>query len=241
MGPVFGLSLRQITGVRRLGIVCLLALLPVALTLILRFTSADEGGDAQDFVNDVVNTLIVGVVLPIVVMALATSVFGNDLEDRTLSFIMLMPIDRWKIALSKVAAPILIAAPLAALSGAVSVFIGLDGDLTSVLAVCTGLLVGVAAYASVFTWAGLITTRALAFAIVYVFLWEGAMSALVPGVKYLSISAYSLSVMHSLGDSPLEAAADGVIEFPAAMIGAALVTVAFWLLTVRRLKTMDVP
>ena len=177
MVPVFVLSLRQITSVRRLLIVSLLAMLPVALTLILRLTSADESGDAQDFVSDVVNALIVGVVLPIVTMALATSVFGNDLEDRTLSFVMLMPIARWKIALSKLIAPILIAAPFVALSGAVSIYIGLDGDLNTVLAVCAGLLIGVAAYAAVFTWAGLITTRALAFAIVYVFLWEGAMSA----------------------------------------------------------------
>ena len=242
MGAVFSLSLRQITGVRRLIIVVLLALLPVALTLILRLTSGnDSGGDTEDFVIGVVNALIVGVVLPILVMALATSSFGNDLEDRTLSFIVLTPIAKWKIALSKLAASVLVAAPLALVSGAVSLFIGLDGDLNSVLAVCAGLLIGVAAYASVFTWAGLITTRALAFAIVYVFLWEGVMSALVPGVKYLSVSTYSLSVMYGLGDGPLEAVADEVIEFPAAMAGAALVTAAFWLLTVWRLKTMDVP
>ena len=241
MVPVFVLTLRQITGVRRLLIVGLLAMLPVALTLILRLTSADESGDAQDFVSGVVNALIVGVVLPIVTMALATSVFGNDLEDRTLSFVMLMPIARWKIALSKLIAPILIAAPFVVLSGAVSIYIGLDGDLNTVLAVCAGLLIGVAAYAAVFTWAGLITTRALAFAIVYVFLWEGAMSALVPGVKYLSVSAYALSIMYRLSDSSMEAVAEQVIEFPAAIVGAALVLAAFWLLTVRRLKTMDVP
>ena len=241
MAPVFGLSLRQITGIRRLVIVCLLALLPVALTLILRLTSSGEGGDTQDFVNGIVNALIVGVVLPIVTMALATSAFGNDLEDRTLSFVMLMPIARWKIALSKMAASMLVAAPFAVISGAVSILIGLNGDINSALAVCAGLVIGVAAYAAVFTWAGLITTRALAFAIVYVFLWEGVMGALVPGVKYLSISAYSLSIMYWLGDSPLEAVADQVIDFPAAMAGAAVVTVAFWLLTVRRLKTMDVP
>ena len=241
MVPVFVLSLRQITGVRRLLIVSLLALLPVALTLILRLTSADESGDTQDFVSGVVNALIVGVVLPIVTMALATSVFGNDLEDRTLSFVMLMPIARWKIVLSKLTAPILIAAPFVVLSGAVSTFIGFDGDLNTVLAVCAGLLIGVAAYAAVFTWAGLITTRALAFAIVYVFLWEGAMSALVPGVKYLSVSAFALSIMYRLGGSSLEAVSEQVIEFPAAIVGAALVIAAFWLLTVRRLRTMDVP
>lgn len=241
MGPVFRLSIRQITGIRRLLIVLLLVLLPVLLTLVLRLTSTEGEGNTADYVNGVVNALIVGVVLPIVMISFSTSVFGNDLEDRTLSFIVMTPASRWKIALSKFAAPILVGAPLVVVSAAVSIYIGLNSDMTSVFAVCAGLLLGVVAYASVFTWAGLITTRALAFAIVYVFLWEGVMSALVPGVKYLSISAYALSVMHGLSDGPLEAVADQTVEMPAALIGAFIVAVAFWLLTVWRLRTMDVP
>ena len=240
MVPVLKLSLRQITGVRRLLIVLLLVLLPVALTVLLRLTS-DGDGDPADFANAVVNALLVGVVLPIVMISFSTTVFGNDLEDRTLSFIIMTPAARWKIALSKLAAPILIGAPLIVVSAAATIYIGMDGDANSVLAVCVGLLIGVVAYASVFTWAGLITTRALAFAIVYVFLWEGVISALVPGVKYLSVSAYALSVMHRLSDGALEAVADQTIEMPAALIGSALVAVAFWLLTILRLRTMDVP
>ena len=241
MGPVFNLSLRQITGVRRLLIVLLLVLLPVALTVLLRLTSSNGEGDSGDFVNAVVNALMVGVILPIVMISFSTTVFGNDLEDRTLSFIVMTPAARWKIALSKLAAPILIGAPLILVSAATTIYVGMDGDVTSVLAVCAGLLVGVVAYASVFTWAGLITTRALAFAIVYVFLWEGVISTLVPGVRYLSVSAYALSVMHGLNDSALEAVADQTIEIAAALIGAAVVAVAFWLLTIWRLRTMDVP
>ena len=127
------------------------------------------------------------------------------------------------------------------MSAAVTAFVGMDGDVNTMVAVCAGTLVGAVAYASVFTWAGLITTRALAFAIVYVFLWEGVISTLVPGVRYLSVSVYALSVMHGLSDSALEAVADQTIEIAAALIGAAFVAVAFWLLTVWRLRTMDVP
>ena len=95
MGPVLKLSLRQITGVRRLLIVLLLVLLPVALTVLLRLTS-DGDGDPADFANAVVNALLVGVVLPIVMISFSTTVFGNDLEDRTLSFIIMTPAARWK-------------------------------------------------------------------------------------------------------------------------------------------------
>ena len=184
--------------------------------------------------------MMAGVVVPIVTMALATSSFGNDLEDRTLSFIVMTPIAKWKIALPKLVAPILIAVPMVVVSGLVTTYIGLDGNLKAVAAVCAGLLIGVAAYASVFTWAGLMTTRALSFAIVYVFLWEG-LASLIPGVKYLSIRAYTISIMYGLDSASMDEIADRVVDLPVAIIGAALVAVAFWLLTVYRLKRMDVP
>ena len=239
MRAILNLSLRQITGVRRLLIVGLLALVPVALTVTARLASGDDSGAGDEFAAGV-DTLMAGVVVPIVTMALATSSFGNDLEDRTLSFIVMTPIAKWKIALPKLVAPILIAAPMVVVSGLVTTYIGLDGNLKAVAAVCAGLLIGVAAYASVFTWAGLMTTRALSFAIVYVFLWEG-LASLIPGVKYLSIRAYTISIMYGLDSASMDEIADRVVDLPVAIIGAALVAVAFWLLTVYRLKRMDVP
>ena len=76
----------------------------------------------------------------------------------------------------------------------------------------------------------------------YVFLWEGVISTLVAGVRYLErerICACQSCI--DLSDGALEAVADQTIELPAALIGACIVTVAFWLLTVWRLRTMDVP
>ena len=241
MAAILILSLKQITGVRRLIIVGLLALLPVALTLVAQLALNSQSEDPEEFVLVVIVGLIVAVVLPIVTMALAISTFGNDLEDRTLSFVVMTPIAKWKIALPKLFAAILVAVPLTVISGVVTTILGLEGDLNAAAAVGAGLLIGVAAYASVFTWAGLMTTRAMAFSIFYVFVWEGVVSSFVPGVKYLSIKGYVLSIMYGLEDGIFEALEDQVIEFPAAIVGAALILAVFWLLTVYRLRTMDVP
>ena len=97
------------------------------------------------------------------------------------------------------------------------------------------------AYAGVFTWAGLTTTRALPFALIYVFLWEGLVSALIPGVRYLSIRAYTLSVMHAADPVGLERLADQVVALPAALAGAGLALAGFYLLTLLRLRRMDLP
>ena len=245
MGAILALTLRQIASVRRLLIVGLLAALPVALTILVTMLGEmDSGsnGDVDDFIVVVVTGLVVGVVLPIVSMALAAPAFGDDLEDGTLSFIALTPIPRWRIALAKLAAPVIISAPVAAIGGIVTAYVGLQGDIQASLAVGAGLLLGAAAYCSIFTWAGLMTTRAISLGIVYVFLWEGLASTLVPGVKYLSVSAYTVSVMLRLGGESMAVAelSEGAIGFPAALIGLVVVVAALYALSVWRLRTMDV-
>ena len=240
MGPVLRLSLRQLAGVRRLLIVSLLTLLPVALALAIRFGAGDDA-ETDDVITGVIDAILVAGILPLVTMALATASFGNELEDKTLSYIMLKPVPRWKIALPKLIAPILVAGPLVVISGAAAAYIGLDSGFKTPLAVGAALLVGVVAYSAVFTWAGLITTRALSFAIVYVFLWEGVVSTFISGVRYLSVRGYTLAVMHGLDETGLESISDRVIEFPAAIGGAVLVSAVFFWLTIWRLRKMDVP
>ena len=241
MVPVLILSLRQLAGVRRLLIVSLLALLPVVLALVTRLFAPSDEADAGEFITGIVDALLVAGILPLVTMALATASFGNEVEDKTPSYIMLKPVSRWKIVLPKMLAPVLVAGPIVVISGVAATFIGLDSGIETPLAVGAALLIGVVAYSSVFTWAGLITTRALSFAIVYVFLWEGVVTTFISGARYLSVRGYTLAAMHGLDESGLESIGERVIEFPAAIGGAVLVTVVFFGLSVWRLRKMDVP
>ena len=110
------------------------------------------------------------------------------------------------------------------------------GGVRPALAVASALGAGVLAYAAIFTWLALITTRALPFALIYVLLWEGVISTFMNGVDYLSVRGYTLAIMSGLDKSSFPALEDRVIEFPVAVAGAATVTVMFWLLGVRRLR-----
>lgn len=240
MREILHLTLRQLTGTRRLLIVGLLTALPVGLVLLIRVVGG-ESGDDEDFVSGIFDGLLISGLLPIAVMTLATASFGNEVEDRTLSYIYLKPVSRWKIALSKLLAPVLIAAPLIVVSGVATTIIGMGPGVELPLAVGVSLLIGVVTYAAVFTWTGLMTTRALAFAIVYVFLWEALVSSLIGGVRYLSVRGYTLAIMYGLDREGLETLSERVIEFPAAIVGSALVSAVFFSLTVYRLKRMDVP
>lgn len=235
------LSIRQLGGRVRIAIVLLLAALPVGLATIIYFTAGDETEYETDFVNILLDGMMVGGIMPIVTMALATAVFGNELEDRTLSYLVLKPIPRWRIVLPKLLAPIIIAGPLLVASGVAATIIGLDAGARAAAAVGGALFAGVVTYAAIFTWAGLISTRAIAFALIYVFLWEGLISSFIHGVDYLSVRGYTLAMMHGIDETGLKVLSSRVIGLPAAAAGAGVVTVGFFLLAVRRLRTMDVP
>lgn len=241
MGPIFWLSMRQLGGRWRLALILLLAALPVALAVVVSIVARDEKSYEENFINILLDGLLVGGIMPIVTMALATAAFGNELEDRTLGYLVLKPIARWRIALPKLLTSVVIGAPLLVVSGIVASLLALDVGARGAVAVGVGLFAGVSTYAAIFTWAGLMTTRALPFALVYVFLWEGVISSFIHGVDYLSVRGYTLAIMHGIDETGLEVLSVRVIEFPAAMVGAVVVTLAFYLLTVRRLRRMDVP
>jgi len=241
MGAVFWLSLRQSTGRWRLALVFFLAALPVGLAILLSLFAEEDASYEEGFINVLIDGMTVGGILPIVTMAFSTAAFGNELEDRTLNYLVLKPVPRWQIALPKLLASVAISGPLLIVSGVVATVVGLDADPRAAVAVGLALFAGVAAYAAIFTWAGLVTSRALPFALIYVFLWEGLIGSFISGVGYLSVRGYTLAIMHGIDEPGFEVLSSRVIEFPAALAGAAGVTVLFFWLAVRRLRRMDVP
>lgn len=250
MGPIFKISYNVIASRRRLLIILCMVVLPVGLATLVSAT-IEDGASNEDFINVLLDGLLIAAILPLVTMVLATAAFGNELEDRTLSYLVLNPISRLNIVVPKLLASVVLGTPFLVAGGVGATLVGaigigeelviLDSVARSFAAVAISLLAGVVAYSAIFTWAGLVTTRALAFALIYVFLWEGLLSSYLGGVRYLSVRGYTLGIMNGIGGSSFESLEDRVIEFPAAIAGASAVTVVFFFLTVRRLRRMDVP
>ena len=242
MGPIFRLSLHQLTGKWRLFLIVSLGGLPVVIVAIIRLVAGEspEIGSDGEFADVFFDGLFVGAVMPVVAMALATAAFGNEMEDRTLSYLVLKPVSRILIVLPKLLATVAIGGPLVVASGVASTLLA-SGDAKAATAVGVALLVGVVAYSAIFTWAGLVTRSALGFALLYVFVWEGLLSTFLSGIRYLSIRGYSLAIIHGIDKEGFEGFDGRVIEFPAAIGGAIIVTAAFFALTIFRLRRMDVP
>jgi ABC-2 type transport system permease protein len=239
MGAIFRLSARQLAGGRRMVIVVLVASVPVVIAGIARLFASDEPTD--EFVGGAFQGVLTALVLPIVTLAIATSAFGDEIEDRTLSYLTMKPISRAWIVLAKYAAVLVVTGPVIVASGVIVALLGgLDGIQPS-LAVATALAAGVVGYAAAFTWAGLMTTRALPLGLIYVFLWEGAASSLLEGIRYGSFRAYTLSTMYELDRDTFASFSDDVIGLTPALVGTSAAVAVFLWLTVLRLRRMDVP
>lgn len=237
MGAIYQLTLRQLSGRWRLGILAVLGTLPILVALLVLQDSTAP--TVAVFENVVFGTLLAGSIAPLVALASAAAAFGNELDDRTLANLTLAPMPRWQIAVPKLLAVITVAAPFITLSAFITGQLAYLGDPAAIASTTLGSFLGVALYAAAFVWLGLVTPQAVGVGLAYIVIWEGFFSGFVSGVRVLSIRQYTEDLMHALDPRrfPVEP------HMSTVLIGSIAVAVfsGFLLLTVRRLRRMDVP
>jgi ABC-2 type transport system permease protein len=238
MAPILVLTVRQLVGSKRVWIVLVLVALPLLGALL--FHVGDTTTTSAEFADDITASLVASGILPLVMLLYATSSFGNEVADRTLGYLALKPLPRWRIVAPKLVASVLVGGIPVALSGLAAVALIEDGSLGGAVATGAGLLVGAAAYGAIFTWAGLATRHALVLGLVYVFVWEATLAAYLDGIRFLSVRRYTLSSIHALDDQRLRSI-DEPLTAGVALGAVAIVVAGFTLLAVRKLDRMDIP
>lgn len=237
MSSVYLLTLRQLSGRWRLGIMSVLAVMPVLLAWLV--VAQERTGDMTEFEGIVFNGLLAGSIGPLVVLAIGGAAFANEVEDKTLANIYLAPLPRWRIVLPKLLAVLSIAGPFIMASAAVTAYIAYLGDTRAILASVGAAMGIVALYGAFFVWLGLMSTQAIGIGLMYVVVWEGFFSGFVPGVRVLSLRHYSISLMHVF-DARRFAETD-LLSTAATITVSLVVFVGCTLLAIRRLRRMDVP
>jgi len=191
----------------------LLVALPVGVALLIRL------GGGQPNVQTILDTLIVRTVMPLLALVLGTSVLGSELEDGTAVYLMVKPIPRWRILLAKM----VVAAGLTVLlvfpaTVATALLTGGRGALSVAESMGYALAVsaGGAVYACAFVTLSAFTGRALILGLCYVLIWEGTLSGLLEGTRFLSIRQATLGLTAQVTGAtatppPLDAAIAGLI------------------------------
>lgn len=207
-------------------IVALAAVLALPVIFALAFVSAGgdiAADDAMHFLLQRYGSLVSGLATPIIALLLGTSAFSAESEDGTLLYLLTSTTPRWWI----VTARVLFAGTVTALLSSVIVLatgwivLGpVDSDGV-VRAFTVAICVGSAVYAALFTLLALGTRRALMVGLLYVIVWEGALSSTFAALRYLSVRQWIATVAGSLTDTTVAPADGGVplgFVFPAALI-----------------------
>jgi ABC-2 type transport system permease protein len=237
MRSVYVLTLRQLSGRWRLTIMTVLAALPVIITVLALWDN--DAGSVREFETAILGAMLAGSIVPLVVLAIAAAAFGNEVEDKTLANLTTSPIPRWRIALPKLLGTITVAGPFIALSALLTAHVALLGDVTATIAITVAAIAAVAMYASLFVWLGLVSPQAIGIGLLYIVIWEGFFSGFVEGVRMLSIRHYAIALMHGLDERRFAWGNHPNIVVASVLV--ALVIGGFLLLSIRKLRRMDVP
>jgi ABC-2 type transport system permease protein len=200
-------TLRQLLGRRRTVLLVLLAGVPVLLAIVFR---AANDTDVAGFATGVLDAVAVTLLLPIVAVLFGTAAFGAEIEDGTILYLLAKPLSRWAVVAAKYLGAVGVTALLTVVSvlvaGAIQMVpLGEEGAAAT-RAFMAAMLVGSFGYVAVFLTLSLFTRRALLIGLVYVLVWEGALSSLLPGIANLSIRQFSLGVANAFWQmSPDEA------------------------------------
>jgi ABC-2 type transport system permease protein len=202
-GFIFALTMRQLLFRKSTLLLLALAAIPVLIAVV--FELGNDGETLpEEFAVEVLGVwLVITTLLPLTAVLFGTSVLGDELEDGTVIYLLTKPVQRWTILLPKVAAAWLLTTLLVVGSLAASVAIVLGGDGGRIVhGFGAAAAIGALAYAVVFVLLSIVTSRALIAGLIFVFIWEGAVTGIFEGVRYLSIRHPTLGLAEWLSDVP---------------------------------------
>jgi ABC-2 type transport system permease protein len=233
-GALVAVTLRGLLGRRRTLLMILLAALPILVGLLIRL------GGGRNAAPEILDTLVIRTVLPLIALVIGTAAIGSEIEDWTVVYLLAKPVPRWRTALAKlgVAAGLtaaLVVPPIILTTLLVEGFGG--ASLGTAFGFALAAIAGGMAYAVAFTALGVVTSRALVVGLGYTLLWEGVLAGLLEGTRFLSIRQATLGVAAALTGE------DVGVDVLAPVISAsiiAVVVVGGFLVTTRTLARFQI-
>ena len=234
------LAVRQATSSRRSLWALLLTAVPLGLALITRAQGYAPEATLETH-QQIYSAVMVRVLLPLVALVVGTGVFGNEVDDGTITYVLGKPVARWRIVVTRIltagAITAAVVGPTTLLSGVVA-YGGFDPEGV-IVAGALATVAGSFLYCALFVALSLSTRRALVAGLAYVVVWEGSLSGFFAGTRVLSVRQYTLSFAEALSAGPA-AAFNAQLATGTAVAMAAAVAAAATLHAVRRLRSFEI-
>lgn len=186
-------ALRETLRPRRLAIALILLFLPPLLAIIWRLLSPKDAWVPGDVYDSLIAPFVFSVSLTILSVVYGTGVVSQEIEGRTIVYLLTRPFPRWRILLAKFLAAVIVVSVVTILSTllvALAVYgvsrfneAGVGGDILA-------LLVGALVYGGMFLLLGTALPRPLTYGLLFVFGWETVVPNLPGEFARVSIMTY---------------------------------------------------
>jgi ABC-2 type transport system permease protein len=195
LGALFGLTLRQHARGRRLLILSFLFLLPTAIAVLVHNTAAPPLIE-MEFV--LVFHLIPHALVPLAALLYASGMIADEQEEQTLTYLLVRPLPKRALYLTKLAATICTSVVLTAIFTAVTyvaIYWGTPEFWSDVLPVrlpktVALLSLSLVTYCSVFACMSLLVQRSLVAGVAYILIFEGLLANIDFVVRRLTVMYY---------------------------------------------------
>lgn len=191
---------RTLRGKRLLGASALASVAGIAAWVSMAGVPTDA---AISIYKEVVATLSAAT-LSIALLILATATLRDERDSATLPYIFLTPVSATVFSVSATLAA-LVASVTVAVIGWIPGWIGagvMTGSWTLAVPALVFYLAAAVGYAAVFVPLGYLFDRSLIIGLAYIFVWEGILASVVPGLGPSSIWRIALSVYADLSELP---------------------------------------
>ena len=97
---IFKSAFRDTLRPKRFALALVISLIPAALALMFRFFNADQF-DPYDAYNNAASSMVFGFILVILAVVYGTGVISQEVEQKTIVYLLTRPVPRWRILLMK--------------------------------------------------------------------------------------------------------------------------------------------
>jgi ABC-2 type transport system permease protein len=196
LAALFVLTLREQVRGRRLVILALLFLLPAVLAAVIRLVPHPPPPQMLEFLF--VFNLIPHALATLTALLYASGIIQDEVEGQTLTYLLLRPLPRWALYLTKLAVTILVTAALTGVFSVLAMVViywgtpDLWGDVLPwrALQVAALLALAQAAYCSLFGAVGLLTRWVLVVGLGYIIGFEGLLASFDTVARRLTVMYY---------------------------------------------------
>lgn len=237
---------------RRTTAFFLISLIPVVIATIFRFRQALEGDGSYDglyLFTNVIMTFFLQFLVLILTLFFGTSVLSEEVEGRTLTYLVTRPVSKAALLVGKYAAYMLVVTVLVG-TGLTACFLILcferlgEAAVWGVLLRYLGVLtLGIAAYGAFFTFLGTFLKKSIMVGLIFSFGWENVIQYFPGSTQRFAIVHYLKSllpgVMQSRGRFAFLTFRLNPTSWPISILTLLLITAAFLTLAVLLFKSKE--